>query len=119
MFICTFFTSLGTFCLKKASANLSFSIDIITNYWIYIGAFLYLTGAVVMIIALKGGDLSVLYPIMATAYIWIMLFSILLLRENVSLMQWTGLGLIVAGIGLNGTKNSSLKKRRGKINYGN
>jgi undecaprenyl phosphate-alpha-L-ara4N flippase subunit ArnE len=51
-----------------------------------------------MITAFKGGDVSVLYPIVATSYIWVSLLSMYFFNENLNLFRWVGISVILTGI---------------------
>jgi uncharacterized membrane protein len=48
--------------------------------------------------ALKGGDLSVLYPFVALAYIWVSLLSVKFLGEKMNKFKWLGIALIIIGV---------------------
>jgi multidrug transporter EmrE-like cation transporter len=99
MVLCTFLASVAQFFYKKGAAALSLSFSGIFLIWpLYIGVFIYLVGAVFMIIAFRGGELSVLYPVIATSYIWVNLISMFWLNETVNLMKWFGIGFIILGI---------------------
>lgn len=71
-----------------------------SNYKILGGGVLYGIAAVLFIIALKHGNLSVLYPIIATSYIWVAVLSWLVLHEPFSWAQGVGLVFILTGISL-------------------
>ena len=79
------------------------------------GVALYALGSVVMILAFKGGEVSVLYPVIATSYIWVALVARFLLHEEVHLLRWIGIVVIVAGISVIGlaSKNSAGIMRAG------
>lgn len=62
------------------------------------GLALHGVGFVLLVIALKHGRLSVLYPVLATSYIWVALLSARFLAEPFPALKWAGVGLIVAGI---------------------
>lgn len=64
------------------------------------GLALYGVGFILLVIALKHGNLSILYPVLATSYIWVALISVRFFGESFSGIQWLGVILIVAGIGL-------------------
>lgn len=68
------------------------------NGYTFLGALLYAIGSFVMILAFKGGDVSALYPIIATSYIWVTLVSFFILHEGVHLMRWVGIFVIITGI---------------------
>ncbi len=81
----------------------SFSLlDITSSYYILGGMLLYIIGGTLMIVSFRGGDLSVLYPIIATGYIWVSFLSVFFLNESMNPLKWLGIGGIVLGIVLIG-----------------
>ena len=99
----TFLTSTAQVFYKLGSENLSFNIiELLTNYNILFGLFLYGVGAILLILSLKGGEVTVLYPIIATSYIWVSLFSVWFLGEGMNLMRWLGVITIIIGISIVG-----------------
>jgi len=99
--IVTLFTSVAQIFYKFGADKLDFSIfGLITNYHLIIGLGLYGLGAVILITALRGGELTVLYPIIATSYIWVSVLSIIFLNEEVSVLKWIGILAIVVGVSL-------------------
>lgn len=99
MILTTLLTSTAQLFYKKGADKLEFNLFlIITNYPLLIGLFLYGIGAVLMITAFKGGELSVLYPIVATSYIWVALFSYFLFHESLNFLRWLGIAAIFFGV---------------------
>ena len=99
--ICTTFLTSTAQLLYKFGINSmkSFNfISLITNYYLIGGIILYVIGGTLMIVAFRGGDLSVLYPIIATGFIWVSILSVHFLNESMNLLKWTGVLGIVAGI---------------------
>jgi len=93
-----FLGSFGPIMLKKASGK-SFKIkDIIRNYYLIFGFIFYGIGTMLFIPALKGGELSVLYPLVATTYIWVSLWSIKFLKERMNRQKWVGVFLVIVGV---------------------
>jgi uncharacterized membrane protein len=91
--------SFGPILLKKGTAKISFKIkDLIKNYYLIGGFLLYGVGTVLFIPALKGGELSVLYPLVATTYIWVSLWSVKFLKEKMNKQKWLGLLLVIIGV---------------------
>lgn len=85
--------------LKKASAkSLSKLSSLATNYSLFGGVVLNALGTIIYIPALKGGDLSVLYPFVAFSYIWVSLLSVKFLGEKMNKFKWMGIGLIIIGV---------------------
>lgn len=99
MLLTTLLTSTAQVFYKKGVPALKFDfISLITNYNLLIGLSLYVVGAVLMIIAFKGGELSVLYPIVATSYIWVGIFSYFIFSESINLLRWIGIFSIFFGV---------------------
>lgn len=99
MVLCTAFTSMAQVFYKLGANKLEFNlVSLITNLPLITGMLLYIIGAVIMIIAFKGGEVSVLYPIIATSYIWVSLLSIYFFNENLNMFRWVGIFIIIAGI---------------------
>lgn len=91
--------SFGPILLKKASSKqLSKISSLITNYHLIGGVVLYAVGTMIFVPALKGGDLSVLYPFVALSYIWVSLLSVKFLGEKMNWFKWLGITLIIGGV---------------------
>ena len=89
----------GPILLKKASAQKLSSVkSLAKNYELFGGVFLYAVGTILFIPALKGGDLSVLYPFVALSYIWVSLLSVKFLGEKMNKFKWMGIVLIILGV---------------------
>ena len=99
----TLIGAFGPILLKKASAKkLSKLKSLMTNYHLFGGVGLYALGTLLFIPALKGGELSVLYPFVALSYIWVSLLSVKFLGEKMNKFKWIGIALIIAGVSLIG-----------------
>ena len=95
----TLIGAFGPILLKKASAKrLSNLKSLATNYHLFGGVALYAIGTLLFIPALKGGELSVLYPFVALGYIWISLLSVRFLGEKMNKLKWLGIVLIILGV---------------------
>ncbi|MBS3097372.1 EamA family transporter [Candidatus Woesearchaeota archaeon] len=99
VFIAGVVGSFGPLFFKKGAENFRFNIKaLIKNYNLIIGVALYGIATVIFIPALKGGELSVLYPFVATTYIWVSLLSMKFLKEKMGLFKWMGVILIIIGV---------------------
>ncbi len=91
--------SFGPLFLKKASLKLTFNLkNILTNHNLIIGLLFYALGTILFIPALKGGELSVLYPLIALVYVWVSLLSVKFLGEKMTKLKWLGVALILTGV---------------------
>ena len=95
MLLTTLFTSVAQLLYKEGSARLP---ELITNWPLLLGACLYMIGAALMFLSFKGGEVSILYPILATSYIWVTIGSVVMFNEQVGALRIVGLCLIVAGV---------------------
>jgi drug/metabolite transporter (DMT)-like permease len=75
---------------------------IITNVPLIGGLAIYGMGAILMIVALKHGELSVLYPLISLSYVWVAILSVLLFNESMNPMKIAGIVVIMAGVGVLG-----------------
>ena len=72
----------------------------IFNYNLITGGIMYILAAVLFILAVKHADLSLLYPLIATSFIWVALLSFFFLNEPLNGIKIGGIFLIVIGVGL-------------------
>ncbi len=100
--LCTLFTSAGQIFFKISSRNLDSVMAIITNVPLYLGFLLYAIGALLMIISLKYGELSVIYPFISLSFVWVNILSIMLFGEFVSIINGIGVLGIIIGVSLIG-----------------
>ena len=97
--LATLIGAFGPILLKKASARkLSKISSLIKNYYLFAGISLYAMGTIMFIPALKGGDLSILYPFVSVTYIWVSLLSVRFLGEKMNKYKWFGVTLIILGV---------------------
>lgn len=75
---------------------------LLTNYPLIAGYLLYAISAALLVLALRDGELSMLYPIIALTYVWVTLLSYLVLREPPNLWKNVGIATIVVGVAVLG-----------------
>jgi multidrug transporter EmrE-like cation transporter len=91
--------ALGALFFKRGSAKFSLSLSgIFRNRNLIIGVLLYAITTLVFVFALKGGELSILYPFVSTGYIWTAIFSYKFLGEGFSRYKLLGMALIIVGV---------------------
>ncbi len=97
MFFCTFITASAQISWKLGVVNLK--PGIIFNLGILVGFVLYGIGAVILLIALKYGELSVIYPIIALSFIWVNLLSPRFFpTDSMNILKWVGIVFIIGGV---------------------
>jgi uncharacterized membrane protein len=122
VFVCTLVGAAAQILLKQGTAQLgaghvtlgevvrhpelffAFCIGIITNFWLFCGYLLYGVMTFLMALALKGRELSRLFPIIALTYVWVTMLSVLLLGEHMNFFRSIGIAFIVCGVSVLGLK---------------
>lgn len=75
---------------------------LLKNWRVILGCFLYTVSAFLFIPALRGGELSVLYPVISLNYVWVAFLSILILKERMNFLKWLGIIVIILSVTLIG-----------------
>ncbi len=93
----TFLGALATFLIKKGLDSYSLrKLFFSSNLWA--GLVLYGISVILYILILRVEELSVIYPLMSTTYIWTTVFSVKYLGEKMNKWKWTSLLGIILGI---------------------
>jgi len=98
VFFASVIGSFGAVYLKLGAARLDGSVLSFLNSRLAIGVALYLGSSVLYALGLRGGQVSVLYPMVALGYIWTILWSKLFFQEALTRNKCVGLGLILLGV---------------------
>jgi len=103
--LAAFIGSIGQLEFKRGADNLQFDIKLLlTNYHLIIAIAVYCVSTVLYVYALNKEQLSILYPIIATSYVWTLIFSKIFLKEPVGLNSWAGVFFILLGVTLIATQ---------------
>ncbi len=65
---------------------------------LFVGLVLYGSGALLMIVALKYGELSVLHPMMSAGYVLSLVLGALVLNEHITALRIVGVAVIIVGL---------------------
>ena len=90
--------SFGAVFLKLGADKLTKSVWSFLNIQLATGVALYLLSTVFYILGIKGGQLSVLYPMVSLGYIWTLLWSRFFFKEGFPPQKFIGLALILVGV---------------------
>lgn len=96
--IFTIFTTIAQMCMKLGAMDGYF------NMFVFFAFFFYGVGTLIFIIALRNGELSVLYPFISLGFIWVFIVSVILFNESISLQKIFGLCCIISGVSILGVK---------------
>jgi drug/metabolite transporter (DMT)-like permease len=122
VFLCTLIGAIAQILVKLGTAQLgaghitlgdvahhpglfvSFCIGILTNLKLFCGYLLYGVMTFLMALALRGRELSRLFPIIALTYVWVTILSLFLLGEHMNFFRSIGIAFIVCGVSILGLK---------------
>jgi uncharacterized membrane protein len=115
VFGCTLFAAVAQVLLKFGALHpmpavhltdmagiTTFVTALLTNWYLMVGYSLHACNALLLILALREGQLSVLYPIYALSYIWVDLLSLYFFQEHMNVWKALGILLIIGGVALLG-----------------
>ena len=66
------------------------------------GLCLYGLSAILLVLALRDGDLSMIYPVIALTFVWVTILSAVVIGEAMTPYKVGGIATIVAGVGVLG-----------------
>jgi drug/metabolite transporter (DMT)-like permease len=93
------FGSFGAVFLKMGSAKvMGRSVASFINPSLALGVALYLASSVFYGFGIKGGQLSVLYPMVSLGSIWTLIWSRIFFQEAITREKLFGLALILVGV---------------------
>ena len=72
--------------------------SVMRNHALLAGLFFYGLATVLSVVALRGHELSVLYPIASLNYVWVSLLSMKYLNEKMNGFKWAGISCILIGM---------------------
>jgi len=70
----------------------------VSNAPLLAGYCLYGINTLLLMLALRDGELSMLYPIIALTYVWVTMLSTYFFNEQISLPKIAGIMVIVGGV---------------------
>lgn len=113
--LCTIFTSAGQLLWKAGVALFDFSAVLsFLNLPFILGCLSYGLGLILMLTAFRDGELSVLYPIVATSYVWVSVASPFFFADSMNGWKWAGVALIVGSVVLLSKGRKTEKRQEGK-----
>lgn len=93
------------------------SLSVVFNY--AFGLALYGLGALLLIIAFKFGEMSILHPMLSFGFVFAIIWSKLFLTEDISVQKIIGTALIIAGVivlAIGNTRSSAKENEDGNSN---
>lgn len=107
--ICIIFGAAGQILMKLGMAQIGEINDLVrllspnnifhmlTNPYVLGGLLLYAVSFILWLGALSSLDVSFMYPMLSLAYVIAAVAAFVFLKEDITLIRWAGIGLVVAG----------------------
>lgn len=92
--------------LGHAGSWVPFLLALLGNWQLMLGYALSACNALCLILALRDGELSLLYPIIALTYVWVNLLSMYFFREPMNFWKGAGIAFIIGGVAFLGAASS-------------
>lgn len=109
---CTLIGAAAQVLIKSGAAHLEHAgllataVGILTIPKLFAGYCLYGIFAALMVYALRHGELSILYPVIALTYVWVTILSVLIFHESINPMKGIGVAIIIVGVAILGRGGS-------------
>jgi multidrug transporter EmrE-like cation transporter len=75
---------------------------IVTNVPLFAGYALYGISTMLLVMALRKAQLSILYPIISLTYVWVAILSVVIFHESMNGFKLAGLITVIAGVAVLG-----------------
>jgi multidrug transporter EmrE-like cation transporter len=104
VFFCTILGAAAQIFMKIGATQLVHPgpIGILTSVPLMTGYSLYGLSTLSLIFALRDGELSLLYPVIALTYVWVTVLSFMIFHEAVNPFKAMGILAIVVGVAILG-----------------
>jgi len=104
VFLCTLIGAAAQVLLKIGATQLTSSnpVRMLMNPYLFTGYAMYGVNTGMLILALRKGHLSLLYPIISLTYVWVAILSYLIFHEAINPYKALGITIIVAGVAILG-----------------
>ena len=81
-----------------ATQLLSKLIPMFLNPYVFFGFAAFGLSSIFWLIVLSRLELSLVYPMVSIAYVLVAIASLIFFKENVTLIRWLGIAIIIAGV---------------------
>jgi drug/metabolite transporter (DMT)-like permease len=108
VFLCTIIGACAQVMFKLGSSSMTGSspalilLHVFTSPALLAGFVCYAVNTLLLVLALRKGELSMTYPVISLTYVWVSILSVLLFHEQMNGYKIAGLSVVVAGVAVLG-----------------
>jgi multidrug transporter EmrE-like cation transporter len=92
----------GASALGANPTMLQTALAMVLTPALFAGYSMYGVSTILLVLALRHGQLSLLYPVFAMTYVWVTILSVVIFHESMNPYKLAGIVTIVAGIAVLG-----------------
>lgn len=85
----------GTFPVSQMLFKI---IPMFLNPWVFFGFACFGLSSLFWLVVLSRMELSLVYPMVSVAYVLVAILSLIFFKENVTLVRWLGIAVIIVGV---------------------
>jgi multidrug transporter EmrE-like cation transporter len=109
VFGCTIFGAAGQILIKTGANTLDphptlvhIVVRILTTLPLFAGYSLYGVSMILLVLALRHGELSLLYPVIALTFVWVTILSVIIFHDSMNPLKLAGILIIIGGVAILG-----------------
>ena len=104
VFGCTVLGAAAQILLKTGANHMAHLtvLSVVTNWALIGGLSLYGVSTLLLVLALRDGELSLLYPVIALTYVWVTVLSFVVFHDRANPLKLAGIAIIVIGVAVLG-----------------
>ena len=109
MFCCTIFGAAAQILIKSGANTLApnptvaeMIARIFTHLPLFIGYCFYGVSTILLVLALRHGELSMLYPVIALTFVWVTILSVIVFHDTLNPLKFMGIAIICSGVAILG-----------------
>ncbi len=114
VFVCTLIGAPAQMLMKQGAALLPKHMSMMASFWamatdvpLIAGLSLYGISFALLTLALRHGQLSIVYPVIALTYVWVAILSVIFFHESMNVFKFAGISAVVAGVAILGWAGKS------------
>jgi len=89
---------IGALDLNGIGSLVKLFVEVVKSPTVLVGLFMYVISAALWLIVLSGVDLSFAYPFIGLTYVFVLILSKFILKEDVNPIRWAGAAIITIGV---------------------
>ena len=92
------FLKIGLNKISKLEISISCGFELFKNYFMWLAVLSMVLAAGVWLWVLRKYDFSIAYPLVSISYVFVLFSSVFVFNENVPVLRWIGVAIIIIGI---------------------